>query len=130
MSEKITGLIILDRDGTLIKLIPYLADESLVEMLPGVGDNLRNLTALGFEFAIASNQSVVERQLASYSTVEQINKKITDHLAEFGVKISKICFCPHLVESNCDCRKPKPKMGLEIQKSLNFNQNNSLMIRT
>jgi D-glycero-D-manno-heptose 1,7-bisphosphate phosphatase len=39
------------------------------------------------------------------------------HLA--GGRIDAIFFCPHAGDSNCECRKPKPGMLLEIAKRMN-----------
>jgi D-glycero-D-manno-heptose 1,7-bisphosphate phosphatase len=37
-----------------------------------------------------------------------------------GGRIEAIFFCPHAADSNCDCRKPKPGMLLEIERRLNI----------
>ncbi len=122
------GLIILDRDGTLIKHVHHLVDKSLVELIPGVGLNLRELSKLGFEFAIATNQSVIGRDLATEQIVKDVNKKIEDLLKVFEVSISLVYICPHLPQSECNCRKPKPSMGIAILEALGYSQNNSVMI--
>lgn len=123
-----TKLIILDRDGTIIKLIDYLRDESLVELLPEVGTSLNLLAELGFDFAIATNQSVVGRGLATVSQVESVNRRVEKLLLDYDVSIKKIVFCPHHPEMNCKCRKPKPAMGLEIINSLGFKFEDTVVI--
>ncbi len=128
MVEKKNGLVILDRDGTLIKHVPYLVEESLVELIPKVGPSLRKLSELGFELAIASNQSVIGLNLASESAVEKINNKVSKLLETFGVFISYICICPHIASDNCNCRKPSPGMGLEIFEALGYGPQNSIMV--
>ena len=85
-------MIILDRDGTLIKSIPYLHDSSLVELLPGAGDNLRFLSNYGFTFVIATNQSAVGRNFATISEVESTNLRVIQLLLEFEVRIEKVIF--------------------------------------
>jgi D-glycero-D-manno-heptose 1,7-bisphosphate phosphatase len=122
------GLIILDRDGTLIKHVDHLVDETLVQLIPGVGSNLKKLSDLGFEFAMATNQSVIARELATELKVQKINQKVQKLLAPFGVIISHICICPHLPNSACSCRKPNPGMGLEIFNSLGYDEKSSIMI--
>ena len=81
MNREKPGLIILDRDGTLIKHVDHLVDETLVQLIPGVGSNLKKLSDLGFEFAMATNQSVIARELATEPKVQKINQKVQKLLA-------------------------------------------------
>jgi len=128
MPEDRVGLIILDRDGTIIKHVHHLIDASLVELIPGVGSNLSKLSKLGFEFAIATNQSVIGRKLANKEIVKGINARVEELLNLFKVSISATCICPHLPKTSCECRKPNPAMGIKILKKLNYDKSNSIMI--
>ena len=79
--------ILLDRDGTLIKHVPYLNDPNLVEILPNTIEGLKYLSTLGFRFGIISNQSGIAQGKISEYAVLAINKKILDIFE---------CFCPFL----------------------------------
>jgi len=54
-----------------------------------------------------------------------VNELMTQQLAEAGVKIDAIYYCPHTSAENCSCRKPKTGMleraakehGLDVQRS-------------
>jgi rfaE bifunctional protein nucleotidyltransferase chain/domain len=101
------GLVLLDRDGTLIRDVSFLGDPSLVELLPGVGEGLAELQAAGFALAIITNQQGIG--LGYYSTRQMIavNQQLFRALGPFGVQISRIYFCPHTAADACNCRKPK-----------------------
>jgi D-glycero-beta-D-manno-heptose 1-phosphate adenylyltransferase len=99
-------LIFLDRDGTLIRDIPFLHDASRVELLPGVLDGLRDLQRAGFTLVMITNQQGIG--LGYYTETEfiQVNQALLRQLAPAGIKISRIYYCPHSLADDCECRKP------------------------
>ena len=104
------GLVLLDRDGTLIRNIPFLHDPAKVEILPGVIDGLLQLQAAGLRLAIVSNQQGIG---LGYYTVQDfiaVNQKVLRELGARGIRISKIYFCPHSLAEQCACRKPAAGM--------------------
>jgi rfaE bifunctional protein nucleotidyltransferase chain/domain len=101
------GLVLLDRDGTLIRDVPFLDDPARVELLPGVGEGLAELQASGFALAIVTNQQGVG---LGYSTTRQmiaVNQQLFRALGPYGVRIAKVYYCPHTAADECGCRKPK-----------------------
>ena len=64
------GVVLLDRDGTLIRDVPFLHDPAQVELLPGVGEGLAALQAAGFTLAIVTNQQGIG--LGYYTTQQFI----------------------------------------------------------
>jgi|SRR5579872_3055115 len=104
------GLVLLDRDGTLIRNVPFLHDPAKVEILPGVIDGLMKLQAAGLRLAIVTNQQGIG---LGYYTVQDfiaVNQRLLRELGARGVRISKIYFCPHSVGEQCSCRKPATGM--------------------
>ncbi len=99
--------IFLDRDGTIIKNVPYLNDPEKIEFLPYVIESLKILISNGFTLFIVTNQSGVSRGLIKLKELEEIHKRIREILKKEGIKIKDIVYCPHLPEENCNCRKPK-----------------------
>ena len=55
--------VLFDRDGTLIRDVPYNGDPGLVEPMAGAGPALARLRAAGIRVAVVSNQSGVARGL-------------------------------------------------------------------
>ena len=53
--------VMLDRDGTVIRECHYLSDPEQVELLPGVGEGLRQLQDMGLRLVILTNQSGINR---------------------------------------------------------------------
>lgn len=100
------GLVLLDRDGTLIRDVPFLGDPAAVELLPGVGEGLAALQAQGFALAILTNQQGIG--LGYYTPREMIavHQQLFRLLGPHGVRISRIYFCPHSAADGCACRKP------------------------
>jgi D-glycero-D-manno-heptose 1,7-bisphosphate phosphatase len=104
------GLVLLDRDGTLIRNVPFLHDPAKVEILPGVIDGLLKLQAAGLRLAIVTNQQGIG---LGYYTVQDfiaVNQRLLRELGARGVRISKIYFCPHSLGEQCSCRKPATGM--------------------
>ncbi|MDR2076206.1 MAG: HAD-IIIA family hydrolase [Desulfovibrio sp.] len=102
---RITTLLF-DRDGTLIKDKGYLADPSGVELLPEAGEALSLLFRRGFRLFVVSNQSGIGRGLFSLEDALACNAALAEQLADFGVTLTDIVFCPHAPEEHCPCRKP------------------------
>jgi D-glycero-D-manno-heptose 1,7-bisphosphate phosphatase len=120
--------IFLDRDGTIIKNIPYLNDPEKIEFLPFVFDGLKILSSHGFSFFIVTNQSGVSRGLIKISDLKKIHKKIKEILKKEGIEIKEILYCPHLPEDNCNCRKPKTGLIQKILKKYKIDLKNSYLI--
>lgn len=49
-------------------------------------------------------------------------------LAKNSCKISKIYYCPHHPDENCDCRKPKTGMIKQAVKDFKIDLSNALLI--
>jgi D-glycero-D-manno-heptose 1,7-bisphosphate phosphatase len=65
-----------DRDGTLIKNIPYLGDPERVTLMPQAREFLQLLQDSGFVLFIISNQSGVGRGYISEDQVKAVLKHI------------------------------------------------------
>jgi histidinol-phosphate phosphatase family protein len=96
--------VLLDRDGTLVRDVPYNGDPALVEPLPGVEKALRRLREAGLTLAVVSNQSGVARGLLSTEQVAAVNARVEQLLGPFA----NWQICPHGPDEGCHCRKPEP----------------------
>jgi rfaE bifunctional protein nucleotidyltransferase chain/domain len=118
LSQGFQGLVLLDRDGTLIRNLPFLHDPAKVEILPGVLDGLLKLQAAGLRLAIGSNQQGIG---LGYYTVQDfiaVNQRLLRELGGHGIRISKIYFCPHSLADQCSCRKPAAGMITRAMREL------------
>ena len=121
-------LILFDRDGTLIEHVHHLVRISQIRFIPGVEEALQKLQRAGFRFAIATNQSVIERGLCSTEEVELANNHIANYFRGFDVSFDFIRYCPHMEISDCRCRKPKIGMVEDIVNSGNYQISSSFMV--
>jgi histidinol-phosphate phosphatase family protein len=126
----------LDRDGTLIRDVPYLNDPTQVELLPGVVPALRNLIACGYLLIVVTNQSGIGRWRITKAQYTAVHRRMLDLLGQHGVYITGTYYCPHTPDAGCACRKPGPAMferaardfDIDLAESLMFGDKESDMV--
>ena len=113
--------IILDRDGVINEdSIDYI--KSVDEWIPIAGSlqAIAKLCHNGYRVIIATNQSGLATHKFNISALNEIHQKMQNHLAQYGGHIDAIFFCPHENRQNCECRKPKPGLLLDIAARLHI----------
>jgi D,D-heptose 1,7-bisphosphate phosphatase len=120
--------VLLDRDGTLNIERGYLSDTEEFELLPGVPEGLRQLRSLGLGLVVVSNQSAIGRGHFDLTHLKGIHNRMRELLAQGGIVLDAIFFCPHTPEDNCACRKPGVGLGLQAAAQLGFHPNECFMI--
>lgn len=122
--------IFLDRDGTINKHIGFLRKASELELLEGAAEAIKLINSSGYLAIVITNQPVIARGEVTTSQLQEIHNKMETLLGAEGAYIDGLYFCPHhpdkgfegeVVELkiDCDCRKPKP--GLILRASWDFN---------
>jgi histidinol-phosphate phosphatase family protein len=96
--------VLVDRDGTIVKDVPYNGDPDRVEPMPGAAAALQRLRRAGIPIAVITNQSGIGRGLIDRRAVDAVNARIDTLLGPFDAWV----VCPHTDADGCDCRKPKP----------------------
>lgn len=106
--------VFLDRDGTILREVPYLASVAQTELLPGVAQALATLQRKGLQLIVVSNQSGVARGLLDEGKLLEIQLRIDELLQDLGVRIDGYYHCPHHPgvgvapdRRRCRCRKPR-----------------------
>jgi histidinol-phosphate phosphatase family protein len=123
--------VFLDRDGVVNKKARspgYIKDWHEFIFLSGVSDAIRRLNEEGFVVVIVSNQRAVAKGIISERTLKDMHAKMISQLCRNGAKIDAIYYCPHDIEDNCQCRKPKPGMLIEAARALSLDLGKSWMI--
>ena len=126
--------VFLDRDGTVIENVPYLADPERVRPFPETIPALRRLQNAGFALVIVTNQSAIGRGLITLEQLASVNEAMTRQLAEQGVTLDGIYFCPEVpvkgdrTSVEHPDRKPGPGMLLRAAKDLDLDLATSWMI--
>jgi D-glycero-D-manno-heptose 1,7-bisphosphate phosphatase len=103
------GAVLFDRDGTLIRDVPYNGDPNRVEPMPGAIEALGRLRRAEVPVAVVTNQSGVAKGLLSPDDMDQVNAKVEELLGPFDAW----AICVHDDGDGCTCRKPAP--GLVIR---------------
>lgn len=115
--------VFLDRDGTVVEEVDYLARPEQLRLIPGAASAIRALNEQGLAVVVVTNQSAIARGMLTEDGLDAIHQRLTDMLAAEGAHLDAIYYCPHLTEGGlapydrpCDCRKPAPGMLLQAAK--------------
>ncbi|HYQ72325.1 MAG TPA: D-glycero-beta-D-manno-heptose 1,7-bisphosphate 7-phosphatase [Gammaproteobacteria bacterium] len=112
-------LIILDRDGVINEdSDEYIKSPSEWKPIRGSLEAIARLHHAGWRVVVATNQSGIARGLFDLDTLARIHKAMHKRVVETGGLIDAVFFCPHGPEDNCNCRKPRPGMLLDIAERL------------
>lgn len=110
-------LVILDRDGVINQdSANFIKNPDEWIPIPNSLEAIALLNQHGFHVAIATNQSGIARGIFDMETLNAIHDKMHKALASVGGRIDAVFYCPHYIDDNCDCRKPKDGMVREIDK--------------
>jgi D-glycero-D-manno-heptose 1,7-bisphosphate phosphatase len=109
-------LVLLDRDGTLVKSVPFLHEAARVELVSGAAEALERLQGAGLRLAIVTNQQGLGLGYFGMDDFLATNQALLKQLGARGVKISRIYFCPHSLADECACRKPGTRL---LKRALN-----------
>ena len=113
--------VFLDKDGTLLRDVPYNVDPALIEFTPNALAGIERLAAAGFAFFIVTNQPGLASGRFSRREFALLEAALRARVeAECGIRIEALFCCPHLPGGDgrpaCLCRKPAP--GLLRQAAL------------
>jgi D-glycero-D-manno-heptose 1,7-bisphosphate phosphatase len=122
-------LVILDRDGTINHDSDHYI-KSLDEWRPIKGsiEAIARLTQADYRVVVATNQSGISRGLFTTRTLFEMHDALQRAVMQAGGRIDAFFFCPHTEAANCQCRKPKPGMLLEVAQRFNVSLADSYMV--
>jgi histidinol-phosphate phosphatase family protein len=120
--------VFLDRDGTLIEDQDYPRDPERVRLLPRVTEALARLQEAGFHLVAVSNQSGIGRGVVTEDEARAVHERFIRVLAEEGMSLQAVKYCPHTPSDGCDCRKPAPGLLLAAAEELGLDLPGSFMI--
>ena len=120
--------IFLDRDGVINKEINYLHKIDDFEFIDGVFETCQYLISLDYQIIVITNQSGISRGYYTEKDFQIITEWMIAEFQKNDIIILDIFHCPHLPNSNCNCRKPKPGMLLDAKYKHNIDMQNSWLI--
>jgi D-glycero-D-manno-heptose 1,7-bisphosphate phosphatase len=98
----------LDRDGTLITDVHFLADPNGIVMMPNADRAVRALNDAGVLAIVITNQSGIARGLITEAQYGATAQRLREVFDARGARIDAMYHCPHFPEISgpCECRKP------------------------
>ncbi|MBC8032841.1 MAG: HAD family hydrolase [Chitinophagaceae bacterium] len=127
--------VFLDKDGTLVKDVPYNVNVERIVLDPHAVSALLLLSSKNYLLVIISNQAGVAKGYFAEKDLVKANDHLVKMLAEQGVHIDAFYYCPHHPEGiipeytkQCDCRKPGSGMFLNAADTFNIDTSRSWMI--
>lgn len=136
MAIKMKKAIFLDKDGTLIKDVPYNANPDLLEFYPDAFSTLRFLKEAGYTLIMITNQAGIAYGKFTHEEFKKYFERLHEKVKEeTGIEIDALYYCPHHPKGNvteftsvCDCRKPQPGMIVKAAHEHNISLKDSWMI--
>ncbi|HEY0972843.1 MAG TPA: HAD-IIIA family hydrolase [Gemmatimonadales bacterium] len=118
----------LDRDGTLVEDVHYLARPEQLRLVPGALEAVRALAAAGVPAVVVTNQSGIARGLFTGDDYMVVERALEAMMRDEGAPVAASYHCPHHPDFSgpCECRKPGPELyeraarelGLDLAASL------------
>jgi D-glycero-D-manno-heptose 1,7-bisphosphate phosphatase len=119
VSNRPPSLVIIDRDGVINEdsgeFIKSIAEWRPIE---GSLEAIAALTQAGVRVAVVTNQSGVARGLFDEDTLQAIHRHMHATIRAAGGELAGIYYCPHLPNSGCECRKPRPGLLRALEREL------------
>lgn len=112
--------VILDRDGVLNKRPPraeYVRSWEEFEWLPGAREALRLFHEAGYRVIVVSNQAGIARGAVTEESLIDIHEHMKTEAEKAGGRIDAIYVCPHNWDDGCECRKPRPGLLFQAQRT-------------
>ena len=120
--------VILDRDGTLIKYIPYLFEKEKVELITGTMEAINLLIKKNIKIYLHTNQSGVGRGYFGVSDVLDCNNKMIE-LIGLGQNIfQEICVASDFPPSKVSYRKPSSLFANELINKYNLDRDSIVYV--
>lgn len=127
--------VFLDKDGTLIRDVPYNVDPAKIRLYPDVPEALQLLQQHGYRLVVISNQSGVARGYFEEPALTGVRDELSAQVGKYGVTLDGFYYCPHHPQGtvaaytmDCLCRKPKPGLLLRAAQELTIDLTCSWMI--
>ena len=106
----------------------YVGEISKFEFIEGVFEACSHFINLGYEIAIITNQSGIQRGYFTQKDFLNLTEWMKEKFKENGINILKVYYCPHGPEDNCECRKPNIGMITQAIGDFDIDLNKSWLI--
>ena len=120
----------LDRDGVINVDHGYVSRVEDFEFQEGIFELFETLQNMDFVLFVVTNQSGIARGYYSLEDFLNLSEYMLSELKNRGVEIKEIAYCPHHpdITGECECRKPKPGMILDLASRYGIDLKSSILI--
>jgi D-glycero-D-manno-heptose 1,7-bisphosphate phosphatase len=113
--------VFLDKDGTLVRDVPYNVDPARVALAPHARRALQRLSQAGYRLIVVSNQPGVAYGCFAEDRLQALHA----HLRRLLPQLGEFYYCPHGPDEGCACRKPACglllraayRLGIDLERS-------------
>jgi len=127
--------VFIDKDGTLIKDIPFNVDPALVEFENYAIEALHLFKKAGYLIVTITNQPGIALAYFQEDDLHKLHERIKSLLLKEGVVLDGFYYCPHDISGKitayklaCNCRKPAPGLLIQGATEMNIDLSRSWMI--
>jgi len=127
--------VFLDKDGTVLRDIPYNVDPGLMDFAPGARAGIACLGGLGLPLIVVTNQPGVALGKFGIEALVAMRERLTQMFSEAGAELADLYFCPHHPDGGpaghagrCACRKPAPGLMLAAARRHGLDLSRSWMV--
>ncbi|UOF90253.1 HAD family hydrolase [Fodinisporobacter ferrooxydans] len=120
--------VFLDRDGVINDHVRYVNTPEDLILFADAGQAIAKLNAADFWVFVVTNQGGIGLGYMKEDALRDIHEKMSAELAKDGAHIDAIRYCPHRPKAGCPCRKPEPKMILDLAQEHGIDLASSFMV--
>ena len=130
--DALRAAVFIDKDGTLVRNVPFNVDPARVQFTDGAFGALQRLADAGFVLVVVSNQPGIGLGYFTQTALEDLGHWIKERLADAGIVLAGFYVCPHRPPVRdavgCTCRKPNPGLLKRAARDLGVALEHSWMI--
>jgi len=124
--------VFLDRDGVINEVlthrVKFVNKPEDFYLLDGVGEAIHKLNKNGYKVFVVTNQGGIGLGYMKEKMLKKVHQKMKSDLRAFNALIDDIAYCPHKPYEGCACRKPKPKMIIDLADKHGIQLSGSYMV--
>lgn len=124
--------VFLDRDGVINEVlsdrVKFVNSPQDFYLLDGVGEAIHKLNEANYEVFVVTNQGGIGLGYMSVQDLQKIHDHMREEIARFGGEVTDIQYCPHKPHARCSCRKPHPKMIIDLAHKYDIDLSDSYMV--
>ncbi|MGM9969520.1 MAG: D-glycero-beta-D-manno-heptose 1,7-bisphosphate 7-phosphatase [Anaeroplasma sp.] len=125
---KMNKALFLDRDGIINIDYGHVHKIEDFVLTSNIIDLCKKYQKKNYLIFVITNQAGIGKGLYTTADFNKLTDYMLDLFKSNGIVITKVYYCPHKPEENCECRKPKSKLFFNAITEYNINPQMSVAI--